>query len=97
MEYPGCETRTGRGSAYSLPLPEVIESMIPADNRVAVVADGYDRAVRAHEPAIRQAVEQEFATRIREAAFWRRWWIRRLMRVEIKRRLDEVAPAGGLY
>jgi hypothetical protein len=61
------------------------------------VADGCERARRALEPAIRAEVEQEFAAELRQAPFWRRYWVRRKIQGEIERRIAAAAPPDALY
>lgn len=61
------------------------------------VADGYRRARLAAEPVIRRAVRAEFEAELNAAPVEGRSAIRRRMDLEIKRRLELVAPADGLY
>ena len=61
------------------------------------VYDGYERALDANEPAIRAAVEQEYAERLESAGWIERWQLHREMDHEIEERLKHVAPPWGLY
>ncbi|MCA9059382.1 MAG: hypothetical protein KDA85_12820 [Planctomycetaceae bacterium] len=67
------------------------------NDRCQLIAGGYRSAIIAAEPAIRSAVEADFADQWRSATFWQRIWLWRTIRTEINRRLAEVAPPDGLY
>ena len=61
------------------------------------VADGFKRAQRANEPAIREQVESEFAALLNNATWLKRREIRKQIEAEINRRCDELAPPDALY
>lgn len=61
------------------------------------VNDGYERALDANEPAIRAAVEQEYAERLKSAGWLDRRQLHREINREIEKRLKHVAPPWGLY
>ena len=61
------------------------------------VEDGYLRAHVALEPVIRAEVEAEFEEELEQASFFERLRIRRKMKIEIERRIHEVAPPDALY
>ena len=59
--------------------------------------DGHRREVDAMEPEIRHQVVAEFEDQLRGASLWRRFWIRRRIERQIRKRLAQKAPADGLY
>ncbi len=62
-----------------------------------IVVDGYERAYSAVEPEVRAQVLAEYADRLAEAGFWKRWRLRREIEREIVRRIHEKAPPDALY
>ncbi len=62
------------------------------DRSEGIVADGYNRACAALEPAIRAEVRKEFAERLENASFLERLRLRREMAAEIERRVRAKAP-----
>ena len=69
----------------------------PASDVDRFVVNGYESAESALLPEIRRQVEAEFAERLSAAGLFRRWILRRQIRAEISRRLDQQAPPDGLY
>jgi hypothetical protein len=61
------------------------------------VFDGCKRARAAAMDSIRAEVEREFAERLANANVLQRYWLWRQMDREIERRLERLAPSGGLY
>ncbi len=61
------------------------------------VEDGYLRARKALEPMIRAEVESEFQAELEQAAFLERLRIRRKIKLDIERRIHDVAPPDALY
>ena len=61
------------------------------------LSDGPRRAAEALAPEIRAEVEAEFERQLRSVPRWRRFWIRCRIEREIRKRLADRAPRGGLY
>jgi hypothetical protein len=61
------------------------------------IYDGIDRADSAAEPRVRAQVEAEYAQRLAAAGPWGRYWLRRAITREIRRRVRQLAPELGLY
>ncbi len=61
------------------------------------VADGYERAVDANEPTVRNEIEAKYATQMENASVQDRKRLQQQIEREIKQRLDELAPPGALY
>ena len=61
------------------------------------VEGGWKNARTATEPLVRAEVEAEYAERLKEASPWRRFWLRREMEREIRRRTNAAAPRDALY
>lgn len=60
-------------------------------------ADGYESLVDKHLDEVRPQVELEFAARLEEAGWLKRWRIKKQMENEITKRLDALAPPDALY
>ena len=71
--------------------------MTSKSDRDHFVADGWDRARKALRGEIRRQVEAEFAEAWTASGWFRRWWLRRKIRVKVARRLDKSAPPDALY
>ena len=60
------------------------------------VEDGYSRALKSINDAIREEVEQEYADAWNTAGLWKRWKLHREMESEISRRVakqaDQISP-----
>jgi hypothetical protein len=65
--------------------------------RSGVVAGGCQSAWRASIDRIREEVRREYAGRLESAGWVRRCILRVAMRREVSRRMEKVAPRGGLY
>ena len=67
-------------------------------NKSGFVADGAERLAAAIRttvvPSIQAAVEYEYADRLARAGFFRRMWLRRCMRAEIKGRVEQEIGAS---
>lgn len=61
------------------------------------IANGRQNACVAIEPMVRTEVEAEYAEQLKGASLWRRFWIHRKMKQEIRRRIGELAPPDALY
>jgi hypothetical protein len=61
------------------------------------VADGYDRAYAALEPAIQAKIRAEYASRIKNASFLRRLILKIKLHREIRTRIHTQAPPDALY
>ena len=61
------------------------------------VADGYERARSANEPAVRQETESKYAAQIANASWLQQRKLRKQIEIEIEQQLDELAPPDALY
>jgi hypothetical protein len=61
------------------------------------VADGYERAQIAAEPAIRTQVVAEFSSQLAAAGVWQRFWLWREIEREVQFRLSQVGSPDALY
>jgi hypothetical protein len=62
-----------------------------------IVAGGRSRAYRASIASVRAEVEEEFAAASAAAGLWGRIVIRIRIRREVTKRMERIAPSGGLY
>ena len=58
---------------------------------------GYEQHRALHEPAIREGVESEFATKLENASWLQRRKIRKQIEAEINRQCDKLVPPDSLY
>ena len=65
------------------------------DNRF--LADGDQRLRNVQKPQVRAEVEQQYADRLAAASWFERRKIRKQIKAEIKRRLNELSPPDALY
>jgi len=65
--------------------------------QVSFLKDGRRRARAAARAEIRAEVHAEFAERLRAAGRLQRLRLRREIKCEVERRLDEIAPRHGQY
>ena len=68
-----------------------------ADKHLPIVAWGQEEALAANEGRIVEKVRRRYAPRLASAGFFRRLYLHFLMRREVRRELERVAPKGGLY
>jgi hypothetical protein len=71
--------------------------MAPRSPNSDFLADGCNRAWKALEPEIRRQVEAEYAEAWKASGLLRRWFVRRRIEAEVRRRLTERAPPDAFY
>ncbi len=69
----------------------------PMDRKQQFVADGQRRAYDAEIEHVRTEVEAQYAEELSRAGIWNRLRIRRKIKREIRKRMRDLAPPGGLY
>lgn len=62
-----------------------------------IVADGHSHARAALIEQVTREVQARYAEALAVAGFWGRLRLRRRMRQEIERRMEELAPDNALY
>ena len=67
------------------------------DKKLRIVADGRARAHDANIDRIRAEVAAKYADELEKASFWELMFLRRRIKREVRKRLEEVAPGKGLY
>jgi len=71
--------------------------IVPREPVQEIVAGGRERILAQVEDRIRAEVRSEYLGRLSKAGFWKRIRLRYEMWREIRQRIDEKAPPGGLY